>query len=172
MIPSDDEKRQMPLRTIFAAISFHVLTIAPVMAQTPNPSAFMAGCWAEPGELGAGLREHFTAPTANLTLGVSRFLSDGHVVEFEFHRIEPGSEGWTLTPHPGGVASVPFVARDVASDRVVWSNPDHDFPQRIIYHRVADDTLVVRIEGETPGGTRAREWRMAADACGSRGDSR
>jgi hypothetical protein len=63
------------------------------------------------------------------------------------------------------VPSVPFRPKALAAQRVVWENPEHDFPQRIVYHRVAPDTLVARIEGRTPQGEKAMEWRMAKAAC-------
>ena len=38
--------------------------------------SFLAGCWAEGPE---GLREQYTAPTANLILGTSRYVRGGRV---------------------------------------------------------------------------------------------
>lgn len=35
----------------------------------------------------------------------------------------------------------------LGKEEVTFSNPEHDFPQRIIYLRQADGTLFARIEG-------------------------
>jgi hypothetical protein len=47
---------------------------------------------------------------------------------------------------------VPFRRTSMESGRVVFENPTHDFPQRIIYQRIGDDGLKVTIEGPVDGG--------------------
>jgi hypothetical protein len=42
----------------------------------------------------------------------------------------------------------------------VFENPEHDFPQRVIYQRKGK-TLVGRIEGATSGAESALEWKYA-----------
>lgn len=124
--------------------------------------AFLAGCWAEGPE---GLHEQFTAPTSNLILGTSRYVRGGAVAQFEFHRIQAGESGPVLTPYPGGNASVSFAADSLAPGYVVWSNPEHDFPQRIIYDGREDGVLVATIEGPRGGETARMGWRMRRVAC-------
>jgi hypothetical protein len=130
--------------------------------QAPSPLAFLAGCWAEPGD---GLREQFTAPTANLILGTSRYVRAGKVVQFEFHRIALEDGGATLTPYPNGKASVPFAADTLQDGYVVWANPEHDFPQRIIYDGREAGALTATIEGPRDGGTARTSWRMLRTDC-------
>jgi len=125
--------------------------------------AFLAGCWAEGAE---GLHEQFTAPTSNLILGTSRYVRGGAVAQFEFHRIHLSESGPVLTPYPGGNASVSFAADSLAPGYVVWSNPEHDFPQRIIYDGREDGVLVATIEGPRGGETARMGWRMRRVACG------
>lgn len=36
-------------------------------------------------------------------------------------------------------------------DKAVFINPEHDFPQTIIYRRISDDSLHARIEGKNEG---------------------
>lgn len=51
---------------------------------------------------------------------------------------------------------VPFRLTSMEPGRVVFENPTHDFPQKIIYQRTGDDELKVTIEG--PGdGEEARQ---------------
>ena len=126
--------------------------------------SFMVGCWAE-DPAGNGLREIYAAPAANLMTGLSQFWRSGRIVDFEFHRIEMSTEGPILTPHPRGVASVPFLPVETGPDRIVWENAEHDFPQRIVYERVAADSLVARIEGGEGDERRSLEWRMARSSC-------
>jgi hypothetical protein len=97
-----------------------------------------------------------------------RYVRDGRAVDFEFTRIDQTDSGAVITPHPKGVRSVSFAPKTIERNRAVWENSAHDFPQRILYTRVADDTLVARIEGRTPSGDRALEWRMMRATCEAR----
>lgn len=130
----------------------------------PDAVSMLTGCWVQPGA--SGLREQYAPPAANMMTGLSQFWRGGAIVDWEFHRIDAGPDGPVLTPHPRGVASVSFGPAEVAADRIVWENLEHDFPQRIIYHRVAPDSLVVRVEGGEGDGARSMEWRMARAECG------
>lgn len=138
---------------------------APGPAQTA-PSmeslSFMVGCWRQ-GDIN-GLREHFTPPAANMMTGLSQFWRGDRIVDWEFHRIDLTEAGPALTPHPRGEASVSFTATELTASRVVFSNPDHDFPNRIIYDRVAPDSLVVVAEADGPDGRRLA-FRMARVSC-------
>ena len=76
---------------------------APLAAQssaapTLDDLAFMAGCWRGEFANGAALEEVYTAPSANMILGLSRFLRDGRAVQYEFSRITADSTGIELLP--------------------------------------------------------------------------
>ncbi len=51
----------------------------------------------------------------------------------------------------GNPAPVPFEMVEWDSSRAVFENTGHDFPQRIIYFPIDDDSLHVRIEGDQNG---------------------
>jgi len=148
------------------------LALLVIMAAEPGrpPSLetlrFMTGCWRGPAGRGAILEEYYTAPAENLMLGVSRYLRDGKVTDYEFTSIEQRESDLVITPHPKGQSPASFRLRRLNDGEVVWANPTHDFPRVISYRRVAPDSLVARIEGPGPQGTRAMEWRMARAECG------
>ena len=163
-------------RALAPAIAIALLLLIGGSASTPAPDApldelgFMAGCWRGPLDDGVGgsdgsIEEYYSRPSKNMILGLTRYTRGGRTVDFEFTTIEQTDSGVVLTPHPKGVASVPFRMRRVEAGTVVWENAEHDFPQRIIYRRVSAEALIARIEGSTPAGERAREWRMARAAC-------
>jgi len=54
--------------------------------------------------------------------------------------------------------AVRFKEKAVTADEVVFENPQHDFPQRIIYHRVNDSTIVATIEGMQNGKMRKEDF--------------
>ena len=161
--------RGMGLRVLLS-IPLLGLTAASLGAQEPGNSGldaarFLVGCWAQPAPEGNGLREFYAPPANNLLTGLSQFWRGGEIVDFEFHRIDDSPAGPVLTPHPKGVASVSFQPSAIEPGRIVWENPEHDFPQRIIYARVAPDTLVARVEGGEGASARSAEWRMARTEC-------
>lgn len=145
-------------------------TVGPQSAARSQLSdlGFMAGCWRGVTRSGTTIEEFYTSPSSNLIVGATRYIRDGRTVDFEFTRIDQTDSGAVITPHPKGARSVSFVPKTMEPNRAVWENPTHDFPQRILYARVADDTLVARIEGRTPSGDRVLEWRMARATCETR----
>lgn len=151
---------------IATALLLLVLSASPSAApqaaapEKPDPRledlAWLAGSWS--GDiLGAGasvrFEAHYTSPQGGLILGTSKaFTKDGKLSWFEFERFEARDGGLQVVPHPNGTAGVPFslVEHDPAAKRAVFSNPQHDYPNRLTYHRVADDRLVILVAGETP----------------------
>lgn len=83
-------------------------------------------------------------------------------VSFETMRIGKGSAGsLSLFASPDGAPPTEFPLKSADASRVVFENPAHDFPQRIIYARVAD-LLTARIEGRMKDRDAAMDWRYSA----------
>ena len=153
------------MRICIVSLVVLVSTALPGAAQAPalGNLAFMAGCWNGDAGRGRVIAESWTAPTVNVMLGTTRYLAGDRTVSWEFTLIEADSGGITMTPHPRGQAPTPFRLARLAHDTAVFENPAHDFPQRIIYRRAAD-TLIARIEADTPR-VRGTEWRMMPATC-------
>ena len=65
---------------------------------------------------------------------------------FEFLRIIEKGGSLVYLASPGGrYPPTPFRAVEVFTSRVVFANPEHDFPQRITYWREGE-TLHARVE--------------------------
>lgn len=56
--------------------------------------------------------------------------------------------------------AVPFRLVSFSDNRYVFENKEHDFPQRIIYHLIAVDSLHARIEGTVNGKERFADFRF------------
>lgn len=135
-------------------------------AQAPprvDALAWMAGSWA--GRDGRfDHEEHWTAPRGGTMVGMHRTIGTGRTVEFEFFRIEERDGALVYLSQPGGRSpATPFTARTVERERVVFENPAHDFPQRILYWKDGD-ALRARIEGTLDGRSRSQEWRWTRGA--------
>jgi hypothetical protein len=157
-----------PLRRALL-LSLAVLPAAHARHQPPGPLEplrFMAGCWRGSAGDGRLIEEHYTGPSANLILGMTRYTRDGVATGFEFSTIAWEDSTIVLTPRPSGQPPVPFRLAELRESRAVWTNPAHDFPTRIVYRRVAGDTLVARVEGPgKDGATVSEEWRMGRAPC-------
>jgi len=149
------------LSAVVATAAFIALPFR-VPAPTPPLSAiaFMTGCWTGPSQNGAVIEEHYTEAAENLVIGMTRYVRNGRVVDFELPTIERTDSAFVMTPRPKGVKSDSFPLKEIVDGRATWENPKHDFPQRIIYRKGADGTLIARIEGTTPRGDRHVEWTM------------
>ena len=136
--------------------------LGPVHAEAPPASvaalAWMAGSWGATVK-GVVLEEHWIAPRGELMLGLHRDLFPSGKVFFEYLRIEIHEEQVSYIPSPGGRESVAFRLSEIGQNRVVFTNPDHDFPQSITYWLTDDRTLRCRVEGlGGDGEPRSEEW--------------
>ncbi len=139
-------------------VSLAALVIAaagPAAAQTAP--AWMAGYWLS-CDNSEQVSETWTVGGPGLMLGsgVTR-AKDG--VHFELMRIGKGSNGGlSLFSSPDGVPPTEFALKSMDANRVVFENPTHDFPQRVIYAKDAE-FLTARIEGRMKDRDQAMDWR-------------
>ncbi|MGH9962382.1 MAG: DUF6265 family protein, partial [Pyrinomonadaceae bacterium] len=69
------------------------------------------------------------------------------------------------TAQPSGQKEASFRLRQATDDSVVFENPAHDFPQRIIYRKHASGGLFGRIEGKRNGQERSIDFPMRRAKC-------
>ena len=60
---------------------------------------------------------------------------------------------------PLGRQATAFRFKEATDGKIVFENPDHDFPQRIMYWMDESGKLAARIEGKQNGKQAASEWR-------------
>jgi hypothetical protein len=136
---------------------------------------WLAGSWFYEDAKGVS-EEHWTQPRAGTMIGMSRQIARtqgpstekgklGPTTEktafFEYLRIEeqPGGEIVYLASPKGRQPATPFRLIELTTDppRATFSNPEHDFPQRIVYWR--DGYLLHgRIEGTMDGKEHTEDW--------------
>jgi len=119
--------------------------------------AWMSGTWAGVKD-GVSSEESWTAPGGGAMLAVHRDVREGRMAGFEFLRIDTDKDGLTYWASPGGRPATPFRLKEAGPRRVVFENPTHDFPQRILYWLGDDLKLHARIEGTSNGKPAAEEW--------------
>lgn len=144
----------------------HALATRTLEAQNVDPAAAMwlAGCWEQ--QRGARVvHEQWMAPQGGMMLGTNRTVVADTARAFEFLRLAPREGRLTYTAMPGGRAETHFAAVALSDTLLVFENPAHDFPQRILYRRIGRDSLVARIEGERGGQLRGIDFPFRRVAC-------
>jgi hypothetical protein len=141
-----------------------LLFTAGVSAQGTKPTlealSWLAGSWS--GESGGILmEEHWTAPKGSSMVGMHRDVGKGRTMLFEFLRIEQKGDQIVYLSMPNGRSpATAFPLKELSGTRVVFENPSHDFPQRIIYWKDGND-LRARIEGTMNGKAGSEEWKWS-----------
>lgn len=98
---------------------------------------WIEGHWRSEGESRVS-EEIWTDGEGGLYLGVNRSIRNGEASGFEFLRIIHTSDRTAYCAQPGGAEAVCFDAVSIEENRAVFENPDHDFPQQIVYEREGD----------------------------------
>lgn len=129
-------------------------------ADSLSSLAWMAGSWTGTVD-GVEMEEHWSDAKGGLMLGSHRDLSGGRLVFFEQLLAQARPEGTFLVARPKGLESTAFKLERQELQRVVFENPAHDFPQRVIYWR-ENDLLTARVEGMENGAPSASQWTWRA----------
>lgn len=151
------------MRTVLLTTAIVVVLATSPAAQTADQIAWMAGCWRQSGERST-VDEMWMSPSGGAMLGVSRTVAGSRTVAFEFLRIHQDGGRLTFTARPSGQNEASFALLKIGPRDVVFENPTHDFPQRVIY-RLENDTLTGRIEGTQNGKARSVDYPMRRVEC-------
>jgi len=120
--------------------------------------AWLAGAWSNAdGE--RWTEEFWTHPRGGMMIGASREGEGPALRSWESIRIMRTPDGsLAYVPMPGGGAPVEFAMTDQRTQSIEFSNPGHDFPQRIRYWREGD---TLNAEIAMIDGSRAIRWTYA-----------
>ncbi|HEX2091137.1 MAG TPA: DUF6265 family protein [Longimicrobiaceae bacterium] len=149
---------------VLLALLGSALAPHPVQESPLEQLRWMSGCW----QAGSGnhlVEEQWMEPRGGSLLGMSRTTRGDSTVAHEVMRIFERGGRPVFFVHPSGQAPTEFTASEVEAGSIVFANPQHDFPQRILYRRVGADSLVARIEGTRSGRTRGVDFRYARVSC-------
>ena len=127
---------------------------------------WLAGAWSG-DDRGTLNEEVWLAPSGGLMLAMHRDTAGGKATGFEFLRIEEDAQGLVYRAMPEGRPSTDFRRIAQGPGCIVFENPEHAFPRRILYWREGP-RLHARIEGTRQGKPASREWVWAAPPASGR----
>ena len=137
------------------AIAAVTATATQLNAQQPaaiDGAAWLAGCW----EMRANNRitmEMWMPPAGGTMMGASRTTTTTATREFEQLRLWAAGDTLVYTALPSGQRQTDFRSTTISATTLVFENPTHDFPRKLIYRRVGEDSLIARVEGPGPNNT-------------------
>ena len=123
---------------------------------------FMAGCWEGKLDKDTSVEEIWTNPADNLLLSTTRYLKDHHATGFEFSKIQATDSAVVFAASTEGNPFDQYTLKTLVDEYVVFENLSKTFPQRIIYRRASDGSLIPRNEGD---GQPSIEVRMKRVKC-------
>jgi hypothetical protein len=148
------------MKTLFSALCLTAAIVAtPGAADVPmSKLLWMTGDWQQT----AGARvieEHWSTPSANSLIGMSRTVRDGRTVAFEFLRIEQRENGTFYVAQPNGRPPTDFKLASWTDTELVFEGDGSDKVKRITYRKQGPNGLAATVEGEENGKPFKQEFR-------------
>jgi hypothetical protein len=153
----------MPRRPCTIALALMLGASAEGIAQQV-PAAMLEGCWERTSASGRKFNENWSSRNGRL-IGTAQAVAPDGVRDLEQLRIYLDAATLVYDAHPSGQARQQFRATEVSATRLVFENPEHDFPQRITYER-RGDSLAARVEGDRAGRRQPQMFAFARVPCG------
>lgn len=142
------------IRLILLAL---LLSTASATAQSLADLEWLAGGWTSDEKAAEMTQEHWTPPAGSKMFGVNRSFAQGQVHGYEHLVIEERSDGLVYLAMPDGrMPAVEFRLTQCRPGLAVFENPEHDFPQKIVYQRLDSTTIRATVSG----GEARLQWTM------------
>lgn len=144
-----------------AAVAADPAPVAPaVPAGSVASLTWMAGCWEATGGDGkVFFQEMWMRPDGGVMIGAGRTIAGGRAIFTENLEIREDDDGVTYWARPqDAAAAVPFKLVKLSDGAVVFENPEHDFPTRILYDRLPDGGLRARVDGPKKAKEKAQAF--------------
>lgn len=123
---------------------------------------WLIGTWENKTEKG-NLYESWRQQDDKLLLGRSYFVEAGDTVMLETIRLAQLENGLYYLPtvkNQNGGKEIAFKASKIGTDSLVFNNLTHDFPQKIGYYKLGQDSLKAEISGYRNGKKETRFFPM------------
>lgn len=149
-------------------VIFPVLLLVFISCQNSNKndkiklSNWLIGKWENKTESG-NLEETWTKVNDSTYKGESYFIKGKDTLHFESIVLQQNGEELFYNPTVKGQNNdkpVPFKLTTSNEKQLVFENPKHDYPQKIIYNQITKDSLVAEISGIQQGKPSSDKYSM------------
>ena len=122
--------------------------------------AWLSGDWQTAPGGRAQIEEHWTLPAGGTMIGMGRTVSGNKTKEFEFLRIEQrGDEIYYVANPNASCPQTDFKLTRLTAQEVIFENPTHDYPKRVVYRKNSDGSLIASIDAGA--GTKSQTFSYA-----------
>ena len=158
----------------FALLQLGLTTVCVEMDRTLGGTCVNVGCIPSKALLQSS--EHFEFARTHaaehglvvgeVALDLARMLKRKDDVVGQNTRLFSIGDTLVYEAHPGNQARTEFRATRVTANELVFENPAHDFPQRVMYSVGTGGSLNARIEGTINGQPRGVDFSFKRAKCG------
>ncbi len=129
--------------------------------------AWMSGCWERSDKAKSLLvSESWMLPAGTSMLGMGRTVKGDKTADYEFMRIEiRGMDYYFVAQPKANATETAFKLTTSQPTSATFENPDHDFPQRVIYRKAGRNKLFARVEGKIDGKDEGEDFRYTRTRC-------
>ena len=153
------------LRAALVVLALAVSSPAAAQGATRISSvAWLTGCL----EMRRGNRvveEQRMPERAGTMVGMGRSVGPRGLDDYELTVIQEDGSRLLYVAHPRRQPVATFVASVASTDSVVFTNPEHDFPQRVGYRRIGADSVLAWIDGTSNGKQQRFEFPYRRVPC-------
>lgn len=125
---------------------------------------WLVGCW-ERAQPNGRIVESWSAPASGVMAGISTSIRDTTRRVTERLRLFYRGDTLIYEASPARQPRNEFKSTKIASDELVFADPEHDFPQKIVYRRIGADSLLARVEGDRAGRMQPIDYPFKRIAC-------
>ena len=109
--------------------------------------AWIAGSWQTDSSGRLISDEHWAKPAGGVMIGMSRTIAGDNLVSFESLRIEQrGDAIFYVASVKGRCPGTDFKLTRATAQEVIFENPEHDFPKRIIYRKKSATEMTAQVD--------------------------
>jgi len=123
---------------------------------------WLIGLWENKRAKGSTFEQWSKASESELK-GKSFMIKEKDTIVFENVRLVMQKDGVFYIPmvkDQNNGKEVPFRSTSLSSNEMIFENPEHDFPQKITYVRITQDSLVAEISGTMNGKAKSQRFPM------------
>ena len=127
-----------------------------------TPYTWFLGSWQNDTKVGI-YREEWKQQNDTLYVGESYIVLDKEIMFYERISIERHKTEWYYKVNVKGQNNdqpVSFKLTSISHDELVFENPEHDFPTKITYQKIREDSIVAIISGMVEGKDKIEEFPM------------
>ena len=142
-------KKQILLASLLLVISCKKDNLADKL----NPAQWIVGNWVQKTDKGI-LTESWQRQNDSVFVGSTYFINESDTLHSETILLEQRADSITYSAKVKGQnndKAVPFTLTTANTNSLVFENPAHDYPQKIVYQKSKSNGLVVTVSGMLRG---------------------